>query len=408
MDSRDSRARGGRSLLARRQVHLELLVVNDKARCAQFASGSSMTAAELAEMHRQTIHVVNLVASLYSGAFSWEFTIVLVGQEDWTASEPISVAADGNGETDAEDLLDALNAWRGANLATLPQNDVAHLFSGGTLTVRRWASRRNRGISPRASATSANTAAWSGVRVGISSPESASSRRRTAFGAATIGRRAPSPRYTRMNSARPPRRWRTRSDTSSGFSTTARLARTATPRRREARRARSTDTSWRRSARPGSSRRGRRARRRLSTTVPHFDCLRSGATAACGNGIVDMGEECDCGPDGCDGVDPCCDGATCQLTAGSECSETQGCCSSCRVVAANTMCRASTAFATSPRCARERRRSVPRTRVSRWGRRAWRITAIRARAGERRARTASGRVSDGGRTAASLRQTRAG
>ena len=82
-----ARAPGGRSLLARRQVHLELLVVNDKARCAQFASGSSMTAAELAEMHRQTIHVVNLVASLYSGAFSWEFTIVLVGQEDWTASE---------------------------------------------------------------------------------------------------------------------------------------------------------------------------------------------------------------------------------------------------------------------------------------------------------------------------------
>jgi len=46
----------------------------------------------------------------------------------------------------------------------------------------------------------------------------------------------------------------------------------------------------------------------------------------CGNGVVEAGEACDCGPSGCDGLDPCCDGDTCQLTAQATCSALDGCC----------------------------------------------------------------------------------
>ena len=327
-EAMDSRARGGRSLLARRQVHLELLVVNDKARCAQFASGSSMTAAELAEMHRQTIHVVNLVASLYSGAFSWEFTIVLVGQEDWTASEPISVAADGNGETDAEDLLDALNAWRGANLGTLPQNDVAHLFSG------RDFDGQTVGLAPQQGSLREHLRRARTLRHGVASGsvfQPGQCVESEAYGVRCCHHWAAgaisevhkdefgTPATTVAHEIGHQLGFQHDGEAGEdGYPTTQRGA--ACSEHGHIMAAVGTSglvSTW-----------STCSKETFDETIPHFDCLRSGATAACGNGIVDMGEECDCGPDGCDGVDPCCDGATCQLTAGSECSETQGCCSS--------------------------------------------------------------------------------
>ena len=63
----------------------------------------------------------------------------------------------------------------------------------------------------------------------------------------------------------------------------------------------------------------------------------------CGNGIIEPGEECDCGGEtGCAG-DSCCDPTTCRYTAGAQCdARDDACCSSCRFSAAGSVCRAST------------------------------------------------------------------
>jgi len=45
----------------------------------------------------------------------------------------------------------------------------------------------------------------------------------------------------------------------------------------------------------------------------------------CGDGIVEGTEDCDCGPLGCEGVDPCCTD-TCNFRQGASCSTLDGCC----------------------------------------------------------------------------------
>lgn len=64
----------------------------------------------------------------------------------------------------------------------------------------------------------------------------------------------------------------------------------------------------------------------------------------CGNGIVESGEDCDCGgPEGC-GNNSCCDAETCRFTDNSVCDPSnEDCCNdSCQFASSGTVCRAST------------------------------------------------------------------
>lgn len=64
----------------------------------------------------------------------------------------------------------------------------------------------------------------------------------------------------------------------------------------------------------------------------------------CGNGIVEAGEDCDCGGvTGC-GSNPCCNPTTCKFTSNSVCDPSnEDCCTStCQFASSGTVCRAST------------------------------------------------------------------
>ncbi|XP_071763900.1 disintegrin and metalloproteinase domain-containing protein 9 [Centroberyx gerrardi] len=61
--------------------------------------------------------------------------------------------------------------------------------------------------------------------------------------------------------------------------------------------------------------------------------------AKCGNGLLEEGEQCDCGtPEEC--KDKCCDAATCNFTPGSACAQ-GSCCSNCQIRVSGTPCRES-------------------------------------------------------------------
>lgn len=73
------------------------------------------------------------------------------------------------------------------------------------------------------------------------------------------------------------------------------------------------------------------------------DDVPAGAVPSCGDGAVQEGESCDCGSDDCSDIDPCCNGATCQLAGDAECSDfNDTCCLNCTVIGVDepVVCRA--------------------------------------------------------------------
>ena len=79
----------------------------------------------------------------------------------------------------------------------------------------------------------------------------------------------------------------------------------------------------------------------------------------CGNGIVEEGEECDCGGTSQCGDNACCDASTCKFKTGAVCDDSnEDCCRDCQFASSDTVCRASqgpcdpqeTCNGTSPYC----------------------------------------------------------
>ena len=63
----------------------------------------------------------------------------------------------------------------------------------------------------------------------------------------------------------------------------------------------------------------------------------------CGNGIVEDGEDCDCGGEESCTDDPCCEAKTCKFKAGAVCDDAnEDCCRHCQFASAGTVCRPST------------------------------------------------------------------
>jgi hypothetical protein len=63
------------------------------------------------------------------------------------------------------------------------------------------------------------------------------------------------------------------------------------------------------------------------------DDVPEGAQPSCGDGAVQEGETCDCGSSDCSDIDPCCNGALCQLQGDAQCSDfNDGCCRNCAIV----------------------------------------------------------------------------
>ena len=63
----------------------------------------------------------------------------------------------------------------------------------------------------------------------------------------------------------------------------------------------------------------------------------------CGNGIVEAGEDCDCGGTANCGDNTCCDPTTCKFKGSAVCDDSnEDCCRNCQFASAGTVCRAST------------------------------------------------------------------
>ncbi|KAF2839573.1 zincin, partial [Patellaria atrata CBS 101060] len=63
----------------------------------------------------------------------------------------------------------------------------------------------------------------------------------------------------------------------------------------------------------------------------------------CGNGIVEEGEDCDCGGEDNCGDNACCDASTCTFKQNAVCDDSnEDCCRNCQFASSNTVCRAST------------------------------------------------------------------
>jgi hypothetical protein len=263
---------------------VEYLIMNDKEHYNK--NGTNTT------LHSQMI-VHETRGRYYYADFIYDIRIVLVGQITVTTSNPFSTPPLQNGEVDHQVLLSSFSTY--CSTASLPSFDNIGLYSGldflGNTVGYAWVSgmcdkKKSYHIVQMTYSyvfDGTTTAHEMGHNFGMSHDASPCSN--TAFIMASI-----------INIAQPALTWSTcsKSNISTFFNTYNPTCLDNVP---------------------------------VSSTDKF-----------CGNGYVDIGEQCDCyNKTSCD---TCCDSSTCKFSTGSVCTSLQGaCCVSCVIAPQNTVCR---------------------------------------------------------------------
>ncbi|CAD7960605.1 unnamed protein product [Amoebophrya sp. A25] len=295
--------------------YVEALVVNDKTRYALFGG----TAANMNTMKDHGISVMNEVNTMYvnedsSNGFTYDIRIVLVGMHTYIDADPYEAAVEKIGsETEVGSLLDLFNEWGRSSLeaGTLQHHDNRVLLSGrdfdgstiglaGVSAMCKVSQSGNINMCKNGASEVTDCAAVVAHELGHN------------FGMNHDG--------SGSNSACP----------TSGFVMEA--VGNGNP-----------NTEF-------SSCSTNNINTFFANSYGDYGlCIENPPTQVlgdpvCRNGLVEAGEDCDCGAADCSAKDPCCNGNTCRFAQPTyQCSDATGpCCGSCmfRNASENFVCRA--------------------------------------------------------------------
>uniref|UniRef100_A0A4W5PFA9 ADAM metallopeptidase domain 28 n=1 Tax=Hucho hucho TaxID=62062 RepID=A0A4W5PFA9_9TELE len=278
-----SRSRASGPSLLQQQKYVELVLVADNREYKNMKSN-------LRELRKRIFEVVNFVNMVYKPLNTF---IALVGLEVWSDNDKISVTAPAGA------TLDAFTKWRNSDLANTKRHDNAHLISGidfegstvGLAFIGTLCSDHSAGIvqdhNPRAIAVGATLAHEMGHNLGMNHDDSSAC---ACSGNSCIMAGALS--Y----------------DIPKSFSSCSSV---------------NYDQFLN--------------NRNPECLLDKPDYRNVESTPVCGNGFLEIGEQCDCGSlEEC--TNPCCNATSCTLTKDSECAA-GACCDNCKILSSSRECR---------------------------------------------------------------------